>query len=171
MVLGGRDNESILGMSGDENVRVRTAMVSLAQAELDLSRTKIVAPCNGFISNLAVDPGTAESFEGQVLEQLLVLALAALVLDVDPQLAELLSRAAYGKERFVLTRHGKEMGAIVPVEDLDLLERRGAQEERAYLSAQKLADEISSISMDGAHLQLSELSVRPTVSSSNENVK
>ncbi|QDT48959.1 Multidrug resistance protein MdtN [Symmachiella dynata] len=47
-----------LGMSGDENVRVRTAMVSLAQAELDLSRTKILAPCNGYISNLSVDEGT-----------------------------------------------------------------------------------------------------------------
>ena len=43
--------------------------------------------------------------------------------DARKQLAELLNRAAYGKERFVLTRHGKEMGAIVPVEDLDLLDR------------------------------------------------
>ena len=43
--------------------------------------------------------------------------------DARKQLAELLSRAAYGKERFILTRHGKEMGALVPVEDLDLLER------------------------------------------------
>jgi len=33
--------------------------------------------------------------------------------DARKQLAELLSRAAYGKERFVLTRHGKEMGALV----------------------------------------------------------
>lgn len=39
------------------------------------------------------------------------------------QLAELLNRSAYGKERFVVTRHGKEMVAIVPVEDLDLLDR------------------------------------------------
>lgn len=39
------------------------------------------------------------------------------------QLADLLNRAAYGKERIVVTRHGKQMGAIVPVEDLDLLER------------------------------------------------
>jgi prevent-host-death family protein len=38
-------------------------------------------------------------------------------------LAELLNRAAYGKERFVVTRHGKELVAIVPVEDLDLLRR------------------------------------------------
>jgi len=38
-------------------------------------------------------------------------------------LAELLNRAAYGKERFVVTRHGKELVAIVPAEDLELLER------------------------------------------------
>lgn len=43
--------------------------------------------------------------------------------DARRQLAELLSRAAYGKERFVVTRHGKEMGAIVPLEDLALIER------------------------------------------------
>jgi len=47
-----------LGMSGDKNVRVQTAVVSLAQAQLDLSRTKIVAPCNGYISNLSIDEGT-----------------------------------------------------------------------------------------------------------------
>ena len=47
-----------LGMPGDENVRVQTAKVSLAQAELDLSRTRIVAPCDGYISNLSVDEGT-----------------------------------------------------------------------------------------------------------------
>jgi len=43
--------------------------------------------------------------------------------DARRQLAELLNRSAYGKERFVVTRHGKEMVAIVPVEDLDLLEK------------------------------------------------
>ena len=50
--------KATLGAAGDENVRVRTAQVSLDQAELDLSYTQIVAPCNGFISNLSVDPGT-----------------------------------------------------------------------------------------------------------------
>lgn len=39
------------------------------------------------------------------------------------QMAELLNRAAYGKERFVVTRHGKELVAIVPLEDVTLLER------------------------------------------------
>jgi len=39
------------------------------------------------------------------------------------QLAELLNRAAYGKERFVVTRHGKGLVAIVPLEDVTLLDR------------------------------------------------
>ena len=38
-------------------------------------------------------------------------------------MAELLNRAAYGKERFVVTRHGKELVAIVPLEDVTLLDR------------------------------------------------
>jgi len=46
-------------------------------------------------------------------------------------LAELLNRSAYGGERFVVTRHGKELVAIVPVEEASLLERvRGFLEER-----------------------------------------
>lgn len=47
-----------LGTPDDENVRVRTAKVNLAQAELDLSYTKILAPCSGYISNLSVAAGT-----------------------------------------------------------------------------------------------------------------
>lgn len=46
-------------------------------------------------------------------------------------LAELLNRSAYGGERFVVTRHGKELVAIVPVEEASLLERvRGFLEEQ-----------------------------------------
>lgn len=50
--------KATLGTPGDENVRVKTAKVNLSQAELDMSRTKIRAPCNGYISNLSVDEGT-----------------------------------------------------------------------------------------------------------------
>jgi prevent-host-death family protein len=32
------------------------------------------------------------------------------------------NRVAYGGERVVLTRHGKRVAAVVPIEDLDLLE-------------------------------------------------
>jgi prevent-host-death family protein len=42
------------------------------------------------------------------------------------QMAELLNRAAYGKERFVVTRHGKELVAIVPLEEISLLDKRRA---------------------------------------------
>jgi len=37
-------------------------------------------------------------------------------------LAELINRTAYGKERTALTRRGKEVAAVVPIEDLRLLE-------------------------------------------------
>jgi len=36
--------------------------------------------------------------------------------------AELVNRAAFGKERVVLSRRGREVAAIVPLEDLALLE-------------------------------------------------
>ena len=36
--------------------------------------------------------------------------------------AEVLNRAVYGKERVVLTRRGKPLVAVVPIEDVELLE-------------------------------------------------
>jgi prevent-host-death family protein len=38
-------------------------------------------------------------------------------------LADLLNRVAYAKERVVVHRRGKEIAAIVPVEDLDMVDR------------------------------------------------
>ena len=38
-------------------------------------------------------------------------------------MAELVNRAAFGGERFVVTRHGKELVAIVPLGDVTLLDR------------------------------------------------
>ena len=45
------------------------------------------------------------------------------------EFAEVLNRVAYGKERIVLHRHGKPLVAIIPVEDLQLLERLIEEEE------------------------------------------
>jgi prevent-host-death family protein len=45
------------------------------------------------------------------------------------EFAEVLNRVAYGKERIVLQRHGKPLVAIIPVEDLQLLERLIEEEE------------------------------------------
>ena len=64
--------------------------------------------------------------------------------DARKQLAELLNRAAYGKESFVVTRHGKEMGAIVPVEDLALLERL-----KRFASREELAAALREIDEEG----------------------
>jgi len=36
--------------------------------------------------------------------------------------SDLVNRSAYGKERIILTRRGKGIVAVVPVEDLNLLE-------------------------------------------------
>lgn len=50
--------------------------------------------------------------------------------DARRNLAELVNRVAYGKERVVLTRHGKQLCAIIPIEDLSLLDRvRAAAED------------------------------------------
>jgi prevent-host-death family protein len=37
--------------------------------------------------------------------------------------AEVLSRVQYGNERFAVTRHGKEVAAVVSIEDARLLDR------------------------------------------------
>ena len=50
-------------------------------------------------------------------------ATAVSVADARSDLAELLNRVAYGRERLVITRHGRELAAIVPVEDLKLITR------------------------------------------------
>lgn len=48
---------------------------------------------------------------------------AVTVADARSGLAELLNRVAYGKERLVITRHGREIAAIVPIEDLRFADR------------------------------------------------
>ena len=39
------------------------------------------------------------------------------------QFADVVNRAAYGKERVVLTRRGKGLAAVVPIEDIEILEK------------------------------------------------
>jgi prevent-host-death family protein len=41
---------------------------------------------------------------------------------VTQDFSETLNRVAYGKERVVLERQGKEIAAVIPIEDLRLLE-------------------------------------------------
>ena len=42
--------------------------------------------------------------------------------EIRSALADVLNRTSYGKERVVITRRGRDIAAIVPVEDLALLE-------------------------------------------------
>jgi len=43
--------------------------------------------------------------------------------DAREQLAEVLNRVAYAKDRVRITRRGKEIAAVVPIEDLELIEK------------------------------------------------
>jgi prevent-host-death family protein len=55
---------------------------------------------------------------------------------VRERIAAVLWHVATRRERIVLTRHGRELGAIVPMEDLERLHRLDAEDEggpsRAY---------------------------------------
>ena len=59
-------------------------------------------------------------------------------------MADLLNRAAYGKERFVVTRHGKGLVAIVPLEEVTLLDRL-----RSLLSKKDLEAALAAIDESG----------------------
>lgn len=56
-----------LGTPGDANWRIQAAQVALAQAQLNLSWTKIVAPSDGYVTNLNIDLGDYVPAGGPVL--------------------------------------------------------------------------------------------------------
>ena len=61
--------------------------------------------------------------------------------------SDLVNRSAYGKERIVLTRRGKSVAAVVPIEDLELLEEI---EDRLDIEAARkaLADPGENLALD-----------------------
>jgi len=63
------------------------------------------------------------------------------------QLSTVISRAAFAKERIILTRHGKAVAAVVPIEDLEFLEeleeRIDIEDARAALADVKKQGTIS----------------------------
>jgi multidrug resistance efflux pump len=56
-----------LGAPGDANYRIQAAQVALGQANLDLSWSKIVAPSDGYVTNLNIDEGDYVPAGGPVL--------------------------------------------------------------------------------------------------------
>jgi prevent-host-death family protein len=72
---------------------------------------------------------------------------------------EIVNRAAYGKERTIVSRRGKDLAAVIPIEDLRLLERLAREEmDRADLedarAALKEAEEEGTISLEEARKRL-----------------
>jgi prevent-host-death family protein len=63
------------------------------------------------------------------------------------QFSEIINRAAFGKERVTLTRRGKEIVAVVPIEDMKLLEaledKIDLEEARAALAEAKKKGTVS----------------------------
>jgi multidrug resistance efflux pump len=53
--------QATLGKSGDANVRIQSAQVSLEEAKLKLGWTKVYAPADGYISNLYLKEGAYAS--------------------------------------------------------------------------------------------------------------
>ena len=53
---------------------------------------------------------------------------------------EVVNRAAYGKERTIVSRRGKDLAAVIPMDDLHLLERLAREEmDRQDLQAARAA--------------------------------
>jgi len=70
-------------------------------------------------------------------------------------LSELLNRAAYGKERFVVTRHGKQLVAIVPLEEVTLLDRlRALLSKKDFEAAIEEMDNSGTLSWDEVRREL-----------------
>lgn len=67
--------------------------------------------------------------------------------DARKQISEIINRAAFGKERMILTRRGKELVAVVPIEDVKLLEaledKMDLEEAREALSESKKKGTVS----------------------------
>ena len=65
------------------------------------------------------------------------------VADIRANLADVINRVAYGGERIVLQRRGKQVLAVVPMEDLALIEEMENQADvRAALKARKEKGEV-----------------------------
>jgi len=72
---------------------------------------------------------------------------------------DVVNRAAYGKERTIVSRRGKDLAAVIPMEDLQLLERL-AQEEMDRIDLEEAraalaeAEEKGTISLEEAKQRL-----------------
>lgn len=64
------------------------------------------------------------------------------VVEARSQFAEVINQTSYGKERIILTRQGKDLAALISVEDLALFERL-LEEEQDRLDIQEAKSRLS----------------------------
>ena len=65
------------------------------------------------------------------------------VSDARRDLSEHINRVAYGNERIVFTRHGKGVVALVPIADVELLQRLEDDADMAILRERLADDDVS----------------------------
>ncbi len=65
--------------------------------------------------------------------------------DAREQFSEIVNKAAYGKERMIVTRRGKALAALIPIEDLRILEemedRKDVEDAKKILAEAKAKKE------------------------------
>ena len=70
-------------------------------------------------------------------------------IDAKEQFSDLLNRVAHSKERIILTRRGKEIAAIISIEDLAQLEQKQSERDlEDAMDALKLTRSQGSISLE-----------------------
>ena len=75
--------------------------------------------------------------------------------DAKDQFIELVNRVAHGKERIILTRRGREIAAIIPMDDLELLQsNQNKKDLAAAIDALKEARESGTILPEQLKAQL-----------------
>jgi prevent-host-death family protein len=82
-------------------LRKETALSRIMHEEE--ARRRIAAPM--------ASPGQMEFAESEIS-----------TVEARSRFSEVVNRATYGKERVILTRHGKKIAAVIPLEDLKLIE-------------------------------------------------
>lgn len=76
-------------------------------------------------------------------------AIAINTADAKEQFVDLINRVAHNKERIILTRRGKEIAAIIPVEDLQLIqESQDKQDLHEAIDALKEVRNAGAVTLD-----------------------
>ncbi len=69
--------------------------------------------------------------------------------EAKEQFPDLINRVAHNKERFILTRRGKDIAALIPIEDLNiLLQSQDKHDLHEAINALKEARTLGTISLE-----------------------